>query len=253
VEGDYALQQVGAGAVVQDDLFEGQDQAAGIPDNTAHGERVHGVMPWDGHDAPAVGHDDVLALPRNLETGLLKRPNSPKVGYPAYLGHALRGDLHFPQVLPACQLLGNFEVFADRILDVGQSLLLRGALRPAPGQTGARDAVPLFGSHQSNWVLHTSNFSMTSGREWPRMNADEHGQRTGEFLRQVNGGAVCGKSVVSGQQNEFLDLRLCDEHAIKRIAVAPGKQGDRPGVRGRQWQPLEGFGGQPLGEVIRQA
>jgi hypothetical protein len=32
-------------------------------------------------------------------------------------------------------------------------------LRPAPGETGARDAVPLFGSHQSNWVLHTSNSS----------------------------------------------------------------------------------------------
>jgi hypothetical protein len=50
---------------------------AGIPDNTAHGEPVHGVVPWDGHDAPAVGHDDVLALPRDLETGLLKRPHSP--------------------------------------------------------------------------------------------------------------------------------------------------------------------------------
>jgi hypothetical protein len=33
-------------------------------------------------------------------------------------------------------------------------------LRPAPGQTRARDAVPLFGWHQSNWVLHTSNCNM---------------------------------------------------------------------------------------------
>jgi hypothetical protein len=33
-------------------------------------------------------------------------------------------------------------------------------LRPAAGQAGARDAVPLFGSHQSNWVPHTSDCSM---------------------------------------------------------------------------------------------
>src|ERR1019366_6837662 len=34
--------------------------------------------------------------------------------------------------------------------------------------------------------------------------------------------------------------------------VAPRKQGDLLGVRGHQWQALEGFGCQPLGEVIRQ-
>jgi hypothetical protein len=32
-------------------------------------------------------------------------------------------------------------------------------LRPAPGETGASTAVPFFGWHQSNWVLHTSNSS----------------------------------------------------------------------------------------------
>src|ERR1017187_4351484 len=68
----------------------------------------------------------------------------------------------------------------------------------------------------------------------------------------VNHGSVCRKSLVRGQQNEFLDLRLCDQHPIKKIAVAPRKQGDLPGVRGHQWQALEGFGGQPIGEVNRQ-
>ena len=69
----------------------------------------------------------------------------------------------------------------------------------------------------------------------------------------MNDGAVGGKRLVSGQQNEFLDLGLCDQHPIKRIAVAPSKQGDLPGVGGRQWQALEGFGGQPLGEVDGEA
>ena len=74
--------------------------------------------------------------------------------------HALRRDLHFPQILLTGQLPGDFEVFANGILDVRQSLFFSGALRPAPGQTGARDAVPLFGRHQSNWVPHTSDRSM---------------------------------------------------------------------------------------------
>ena len=64
-------------AAVSEKVAELVRRKAGIADNTAHGERVHGVMPWDSHDAPAVGHDDVLALPRHLETGLLKRPDSP--------------------------------------------------------------------------------------------------------------------------------------------------------------------------------
>jgi hypothetical protein len=37
---------------------------ASILDNTTHRERIHGVVPWDGHNPSPVGHDDVLALPR---------------------------------------------------------------------------------------------------------------------------------------------------------------------------------------------
>ena len=69
---------------------------AGIPDNATHRERVHGVVPWDGHNPPAVGHDDVLALPRYVEAHLFERLNGPKVRDPGYLRHALGWDLHFP-------------------------------------------------------------------------------------------------------------------------------------------------------------
>ena len=68
----------------------------GIPNNTAHRQRVHRVVPWDGQNPPAVGHDDVFALPRYLEASLLKRLNSPEVRYPGNLGHALSWNLHFP-------------------------------------------------------------------------------------------------------------------------------------------------------------
>ena len=53
---------------------------AGILDNAAHGERVHGVMPWDGQDPPVVGQDDVLALPGDVEPSLFERSHGPIPG-----------------------------------------------------------------------------------------------------------------------------------------------------------------------------
>ena len=40
---------------------------------------------------------------------------------------------------------------------------------------------------------------------------------------QVNDCAVCRKSFISGQQDELLDLRLRDQHPVKRIAMVPRK------------------------------
>src|ERR1035438_4961075 len=45
---------------------------AGILDNSTHRKRVHGVVPWDGHDSPAVGHDDMLPFPGNVVPCLLR-------------------------------------------------------------------------------------------------------------------------------------------------------------------------------------
>jgi hypothetical protein len=114
----------------------------------------------DGQDPPAVGHDDVLALPGDVEPSLLERPHGPKVTDPGYLRHALRRDFYFPQILLTGQLFGDFEVFANRVLNVRQSFLFSGALRPAPGEAGTIDAVALVGWHQRNWVLHISHCSM---------------------------------------------------------------------------------------------
>lgn len=41
-----------------------------IPDDAAHGERVHGIVSRNGDDPDAVGHHDVLALPDDSEVGL---------------------------------------------------------------------------------------------------------------------------------------------------------------------------------------
>ena len=58
----------------------------GVPDNAAHGERVHGVVPWDRDDPPAVCHDDVPALPRDVESSLFERLNGPRCGMPGIFG-----------------------------------------------------------------------------------------------------------------------------------------------------------------------
>lgn len=65
----------------------------------AHRERVNGVVPWDGQDSLAIGHDDMLALPRDIESGLLESLDGSKVRDTRYLRHALRRDVHFPQIL----------------------------------------------------------------------------------------------------------------------------------------------------------
>jgi hypothetical protein len=92
---------------VSEKLAELPWRKTGILDNPTHCERVHGVMSWDGHDPPAVGHDDVLALPSDLKASLLKRLDSPEVGDSRYLCHTLRRDFHFPQVLPAGQFFSD--------------------------------------------------------------------------------------------------------------------------------------------------
>ncbi len=44
-----------------------------VASDSAHGERVDGVVAWDRDDAGIVGHDDVFALPGDSKAGFLKR------------------------------------------------------------------------------------------------------------------------------------------------------------------------------------
>jgi len=44
----------------------------GVADDTAEGESVDGVVARDSQDAPAVRHNDVLALTHDRETRLLE-------------------------------------------------------------------------------------------------------------------------------------------------------------------------------------
>ena len=104
--GDSLLAQVFV--AVSEKFAELQRRKAGIAGDAAHSERVHRVVPGNGHNPPSVGHDDVLALPGNVEAGLFEGFDCPKVRDTGYLRHALRRDLHFPQILLTGQLLGDF-------------------------------------------------------------------------------------------------------------------------------------------------
>lgn len=134
-----------------------------IADDAAHRDCIYWVVPWNRQDPHSVRHDDVLALPGDPEPSLFECLDGPKVRDSRYLRHPLCRDFHFPQVLLTGKFLGDFEVFPNRILDVGQSFLFGGTLRPAPREARAGNAVPLFGWYQSHWVLHTSNCNTPVG------------------------------------------------------------------------------------------
>jgi len=68
----------------------------------------------------------------------------------------------------------------------------------------------------------------------------------------MNDWTVCRQSLISGKQDELLDVRLRDQHPIERIPMAPWKRGNLPGLRSSQGQALKGFGGQLFCEVRRQ-
>ena len=55
------------------ELFDGQTSVAR---DAAHSESVDRVVPRNGHDANAVGHDDMFALANDAEVCFLQRPHS---------------------------------------------------------------------------------------------------------------------------------------------------------------------------------
>ena len=118
---------------------------AGILNDSAHRKRVHGVVPRDSQDSPAVGHDDVFPLPGNLEPSLLQSFDGAQVSDSGNLRHALRRYFHFPQIPLARQIPRHFEVFEDGVPYVRQGLLFGCTLRPAPREPWTGNAISLFG------------------------------------------------------------------------------------------------------------
>jgi hypothetical protein len=118
---------------------------AGVADDAAHGERVDGIVSRNGDDPDAVGHHDVLALPDDTKAGFLKGPDGVLMVDARNARPVLRGDLDFANDGPFEKGITGGQVSLDRLLDVLERFLLRGALRPAARQSRDRHTVPLIG------------------------------------------------------------------------------------------------------------
>jgi len=57
-----------------------------ISDDATHGERVYRIVPWDGHDPCSIRHDDMLALPGDVEPGLFECLAAGRWGIPGMFG-----------------------------------------------------------------------------------------------------------------------------------------------------------------------
>jgi len=125
-----------------------------IPYNAAHRVRVDGILPRDRQDAHAVGHHDVLPLPHNSESRLLKCPHRVQMIDARDLRHRSARDFDFADRSTPKQILARGKVFADGVPDILQCLILRRSLRPTARQSRNRDAVALIPFLQSDLVLH---------------------------------------------------------------------------------------------------
>ncbi len=76
------------------ELFRAQ---AGISHNAAHGMSVNRIMSWDCDDAHAVGHHDMLPLPRDSKSSFFQCFDGAQVSDARDLSHALCRYVHFPR------------------------------------------------------------------------------------------------------------------------------------------------------------
>ena len=111
------------------------DREAGTPHDRAHRDRVDGIIARYRHDAPAVGHHDVLALPPDVEASLLQGGPRRDDLLPATWAW-LDGDLDVASLGLRGQFRRDLKVLANGIDDVLQGLGLGGTLRQNPGRPG---------------------------------------------------------------------------------------------------------------------
>lgn len=111
-------------------------------------------MPGNGQNYRPFSHHDVFSLAYDLEPSFLKRCNRSLMRNPRYFGQTL--DSHFGElkVEIAFRRPGNFEVFANRALDVLNRLGFGSALRPTSGQSWTLHRVPLFRFDEDDRIPH---------------------------------------------------------------------------------------------------
>ena len=74
-----ATRQIMLSTSMSEQLFETSDCKACIFNNSAHRDRVHRIVSWNGDEMRAVAHYNVLALAHNSEAGLFERLDRPEM------------------------------------------------------------------------------------------------------------------------------------------------------------------------------
>jgi hypothetical protein len=146
-----------AGAGRSEQWPEPLDRKPGILDDLARREGVDRVVPWNHHDPHAVAHDRMPALADDLEPRFLQRANGGLMIDPGQFGPGPSDGDHLagnPGPQTGRQLRARLELFADRVADVGQRLLARGALAATAGEVVTPDGEALFGFNQCHRVIH---------------------------------------------------------------------------------------------------
>src|SRR5665647_430883 len=129
------------------------DSQSRVARDTAHCEGIHGIVTRDHEDARAIGHDDVLVLARDVESGFLQRPYSVEVIDAGDLRHALR-HLDLANVCAEHEIVAHDEILGDRRANIRERFGFCNTLRPAPWQTRDRDAESFVGPLERNLVFH---------------------------------------------------------------------------------------------------
>lgn len=111
-------------------------------------------MTGNRKNAGTVCHQHMLALPKHVEAGLLQSSHGVLVVDAGDLRHASGCDFYFSSSGVLEKLIARVEVFLNGGLYVLERFFFCGALRPAAGKSGNRNAVSFFALLKCNLILH---------------------------------------------------------------------------------------------------
>jgi len=97
---------------------------AGVTHDAAESEGVDRVITWDGKNARAVGHNDVLGLANDVEARLLESTNCREMINAGNLGQDLDHDFYLTHFFTAKLLIDNRKIFTEGIFDIFDGLNL---------------------------------------------------------------------------------------------------------------------------------
>jgi hypothetical protein len=107
------------------------DRQPGITYNPAQREGLDRIMPGYSDLAVPIAHDDMLALPNNLETRSGQSTHGILMIDTWYPGHELNRDLDFADILTPSLVFEGGHILADGVSDVLERLLFSIPLGPA--------------------------------------------------------------------------------------------------------------------------